>query len=239
MKAIDTEYNGYKFRSRLEARWAVFFDTLGVKYEYELQGFEFEDGTRYLPDFWLPEYKIWVEIKPDEPSDEERRKAYLLSCGHKSPVVLLFGGVGLHTRNLGEYGRYKFPNHQMELYCGDFWDTFDCPSRFMQWVESFRFESLSEFLSEKYGEPFVFDGSRESIERMIEADKRYFWSKYGKEHWAYKFGRHMDRFVFRYDEQNGIHGDMESICTFSKDEIAAHNAASTARFEFGQTPNTR
>lgn len=26
IKAIDTIYKGYKFRSRLEARWAVFFD---------------------------------------------------------------------------------------------------------------------------------------------------------------------------------------------------------------------
>ena len=35
IKAVQTEYNGYKFRSRLEARWAVFFDTLGIEYEYE------------------------------------------------------------------------------------------------------------------------------------------------------------------------------------------------------------
>ena len=39
-KAIETVYNGYRFRSRLEARWAVFFDALGVKYEYEAEGFE-------------------------------------------------------------------------------------------------------------------------------------------------------------------------------------------------------
>lgn len=26
IKAIDTYYKGYRFRSRLEARWAVFFD---------------------------------------------------------------------------------------------------------------------------------------------------------------------------------------------------------------------
>ena len=32
MKAIETEYNGYRFRSRLEARWAVFFDALGIEY---------------------------------------------------------------------------------------------------------------------------------------------------------------------------------------------------------------
>lgn len=56
IKAIETEYNGYKFRSRLEARWAVFFDALGVKYEYEPEGYETKDGTRYLPDFKIKCY---------------------------------------------------------------------------------------------------------------------------------------------------------------------------------------
>lgn len=51
IKAIETEYNGYRFRSRLEARWAVFFDSLGVKYEYEPEGFILPSGKRYLPDF--------------------------------------------------------------------------------------------------------------------------------------------------------------------------------------------
>ena len=62
MKPIETIYNGYRFRSRLEARWAVFFDTLGVKYEYEKEGFDM-DGVWYLPDFYLPDYSCWVEIK--------------------------------------------------------------------------------------------------------------------------------------------------------------------------------
>ena len=51
IKPIETIYNGYKFRSRLEARWAVFFDSLGVEYEYEPEGFELPSGKRYLPDF--------------------------------------------------------------------------------------------------------------------------------------------------------------------------------------------
>lgn len=28
IKSIETEYNGIRFRNRLEARWAVFFDEL-------------------------------------------------------------------------------------------------------------------------------------------------------------------------------------------------------------------
>lgn len=62
IKAIQTYYNGYKFRSRLEARWAVFFDTVGIKYQYEPEGFQLPSGW-YLPDFFLPELNIWVEVK--------------------------------------------------------------------------------------------------------------------------------------------------------------------------------
>lgn len=62
IKAIETSYKGYRFRSRLEARWAVFFDNLDINWEYELEGFEF-DGIRYLPDFYLPDLGIWCEIK--------------------------------------------------------------------------------------------------------------------------------------------------------------------------------
>lgn len=67
IKAIETEYNGYKFRSRLEARWAVFFDACGIKYEYEPEGYEM-DGIRYLPDFRLSDISnlegdLFVEVK--------------------------------------------------------------------------------------------------------------------------------------------------------------------------------
>lgn len=53
MKAIETEYKGYRFRSRLEARWAVFFDACGVEWEYEPEGYDLGDGLYYLPDFLL------------------------------------------------------------------------------------------------------------------------------------------------------------------------------------------
>lgn len=63
IKAIETYYNGYRFRSRLEARWAVFFDELEIEYQYEPEGFELSNGKRYLPDFYLPRHKIYVEVK--------------------------------------------------------------------------------------------------------------------------------------------------------------------------------
>lgn len=67
MKAIETVYNGYKFRSRLEARWAVFFDALGVKYEYEPEGLQLDDGTKYLPDFKIECYGLRGNVVSSDP----------------------------------------------------------------------------------------------------------------------------------------------------------------------------
>ena len=93
MKAIETEYRGYKFRSRLEARWAVFFDALGIKWEYEPEGFEFKDGTKYLPDFYLPGYDskkgVYCEVKPSKDSDFS--KARMLAKESMIPVLLCEG----------------------------------------------------------------------------------------------------------------------------------------------------
>lgn len=84
LKAIQTEYKGYRFRSRLEARWAVFFDTLGVKWEYEPEGYDLGNGVYYLPDFLLHDITvnhglfqrhcdIYVEVK-GVMTDEDARK---------------------------------------------------------------------------------------------------------------------------------------------------------------------
>ena len=56
IKPIETVYNGYRFRSRLEARWAVFFDAAGIEYQYEPEGFELPSGNYYLPDFRIKCY---------------------------------------------------------------------------------------------------------------------------------------------------------------------------------------
>ena len=53
MKPIETEYKGDRFRSRLEARWARFFDACHVAWEYEPEGYDLGDGLYYLPDFLL------------------------------------------------------------------------------------------------------------------------------------------------------------------------------------------
>lgn len=64
IKAIETRYKGYRFRSRLEARWGVFFDAMGWEWEYEPEGYNLGEAGWYLPDFWLPKIKFHAETKP-------------------------------------------------------------------------------------------------------------------------------------------------------------------------------
>jgi len=82
---IPTKYNGILFRSRLEARWAVFFDYMNLKYFYEYEGFQlprpmckdydsidkidrWETLINYVPDFYIPKMvggsDYWFEVKP-------------------------------------------------------------------------------------------------------------------------------------------------------------------------------
>lgn len=71
IQPIETTYNGVTFRSRLEARWAMTFDILGVRWFYEHEGYQTSTGF-YVPDFWLPDtylrhkYKkgVLFEVKP-------------------------------------------------------------------------------------------------------------------------------------------------------------------------------
>lgn len=75
-KAIRAEYRGIKFRSRTEARWAVFLDEMGIRWQYEAEGYELPSGW-YLPDFWLPDMLWFFEVKPDR--EQGTQKAQELS----------------------------------------------------------------------------------------------------------------------------------------------------------------
>jgi hypothetical protein len=75
---IETLYRGHYFRSKAEARFAVFLDCLGIEWEYEPQGFDLGNGLKYLPDFKIYDVStyhnsdggkistydyMWVEVK--------------------------------------------------------------------------------------------------------------------------------------------------------------------------------
>lgn len=82
IRAIETSYRGCRFRSRLEARWAVFFDTLGIKWTYEPERFAVGNSS-YLPDFLL-ETGTWIEVKGDE---QRVDKDYLIAAARELPQL--------------------------------------------------------------------------------------------------------------------------------------------------------
>ena len=90
IRAIETRYGGRFFRSRLEARWSVFFDCLGIRYSYEPDGFGLDSGA-YLPDFWLTDLKFFLEIKGQEPTAEECAKCAELAERREFDALLAVG----------------------------------------------------------------------------------------------------------------------------------------------------
>ncbi len=91
IQAIETQYVGHRFRSRLEARWAVCLDRLGITWQYEPQGIAI-GGVRYLPDFYLDgpicsAQPVFAAVKGLLMADDLRKILPLAEAGR--PVVVL------------------------------------------------------------------------------------------------------------------------------------------------------
>lgn len=60
---VRTEYKGHTFSSKLEARWALFFDLADIPWQYE------PNGPNTAPDFWFEDRRYdYLEIKGRMPS---------------------------------------------------------------------------------------------------------------------------------------------------------------------------
>jgi len=79
----------------------VFFNSLGIAWVYEMEGFDLGKMGWYLPDFWLPSVRLsfgkylsspgcWIEIKPkyDETALQKLRRLALLTS---APACLFYG----------------------------------------------------------------------------------------------------------------------------------------------------
>jgi hypothetical protein len=79
MNAIPTTFNGIKYRSRLEARWAEFLANRNIDFEYEP-----EWPGSYRPDFLLTDFSVYVEVKPAALLQELQlfRHEIMTSCEH-------------------------------------------------------------------------------------------------------------------------------------------------------------
>jgi hypothetical protein len=239
IKPIETRYKGYRFRSRLEARWAVFFDALGVKWEYEPEGYDLGEAGWYLPDFWLPEMGIWAEVKGRDASVDEQYKAYKLSALSKKGVLMIQGSPGLERLDF-EYTKSSSKNI---LYCGECFDVYDLPCCFPSHCLSLRqmlcgktqYITLDELQSKK----FTVNDEESRRSHLIELDKLYFLRHKGKPHPKYAMGRTVDHLEWRVDLTGKIR--LTGYCGYVRLDylgqrvIDAHSAARSARFEHGES----
>lgn len=62
VRSIPTVYKGIEFRSKLEATSAALLDRAEIEWMYEEEGFDLS-GVWYLPDFYLPDNRMVLEVK--------------------------------------------------------------------------------------------------------------------------------------------------------------------------------
>lgn len=149
IRPVETVYDGYRFRSRLEARWAVFFKSLGVRYEYEPEGFMTEAGP-YLPDFRVTccakrggdcrPFPLYIEVKGRmDAASAARIKAFShYNAGHDRgrQALLIVGDVPdirhahdiFDSRATGSYDTMGFGLYPMnyETVDGDHFAAYPC-----------------------------------------------------------------------------------------------------------------
>lgn len=117
IQPIETRYHDRHFRSRIEARWAVFLDIINVAWEYEPEKYNVGDGKAYIPDFYLPHlgaqdpanFKrngLFLEVKGSPPDEEAIEKAVGLADQTAKSVLLVWGGEF-------ESGREITPNEKI------------------------------------------------------------------------------------------------------------------------------
>lgn len=89
---IQTRYSGVLYRSRTEARWARFLDLISVRFRYEAEGYDLgaPEGW-YLPDFYLPDLNLFIEVKGTDPTEEEQLKCMSLALAQEAYVLLAVG----------------------------------------------------------------------------------------------------------------------------------------------------
>ncbi len=231
-QAIETLYRGYRFRSRLEARWAVFLDALGIPYEYEREGFDV-DGEWYLPDFWLPRQEHWLEIKPHEATMREWHKPWHFAWTGRQNIAVLMGPPGLNMAKGTPLGT--------PAYCGVFFvgdHTRISDWRYLETVcGCSSFQSLSDFLAFRAsegqwlsGDVPTYNGTEDSARQLIEVDRLYYQNRYGREHSRWLFGNSFAPVGWNRIGEHPF--TLEPLLVGWVGEIAlAYNAARQARFD--------
>ena len=101
-RRTTARFKGKTFRSHTECRWAMFFEYLGLDWDYESQGFANEDEA-YLPDFTVKAALglLWVEVKgawESDPRGVAKWRRWAPEREQPSRTVLLSGPPSLEGK---------------------------------------------------------------------------------------------------------------------------------------------
>lgn len=141
LRPIETTYCGHRFRSRLEARWAIAFERCGIEWQYEPEGYQLPAGW-YVPDFYLPRFNsgLWIEVKPAgrplTASELDRAKDLARFSGHTVVFAIGYPTFGMAywgwepdggTRDHIIFGEYTLSESRAFTCTGESWDSFPYP----------------------------------------------------------------------------------------------------------------
>ncbi len=253
IKPIETIYNGYRFRSRLEARWAVFFDALGVKYEYEPEGFNLGDGLYYLPDFKVKcwgtrgeindkPFDLWIEVKGNM-TDEDAKKIFRFANRKTLEVTRSLNcPLGYENNNLILSPHSDYDDHERRWECA-------CGRAICKYSEPFPNSFMCESV-EMPTEIYIYDNRLPQNKILIVGDiPRHGYSSdsfevkaYEHDHGICPFNYELidcDYFAAYPAAWNGkffLWGDDSNYIWNVPEVEAAYDKARQARFEHGEKP---
>lgn len=142
--AIPTSYRGVNYKSKLEAGWAAWLAAQDAVFRYEdgpldlsprleasrsatgaLLGYSLPSGKGYLPDFWLPQIRTFIEAKGDlTDASIDKMREFATCLGDDHMVVLASHPVGHSFSVVGRRGGI-YPGHYSQAarccFCGTLW----------------------------------------------------------------------------------------------------------------------
>lgn len=174
-------YGGDRFRSHLEARWAIFFDELDIPWDYEPQGFV-TSGSAYLPDFIVFDAigRLWVEIKPnwkDDPEGIAKWRKFADQRPKPSRTVLLVGKPRVNATYLVIGGDEDAEDPSSGPWEDDAFEWRPCPSGHhfgLAYPGKYRTKFAEDGCGDDFGR-----GGEERIERAVQAALSYRFGKGG------------------------------------------------------------
>ena len=110
---IPTIYKHTQFNSRLDARWAVFFEKIGFQWNYLISSTGANQAPAYSPKFWLADQQVFADVRFQEPPLNLRKRMARYARSNALWVIVGSPSIRFEDNLLeSEYivHRFQFPD---------------------------------------------------------------------------------------------------------------------------------